>query len=159
MNAFLLNGIRTSSTDNEIHRDSNEQAMNTADIGAGGDNESRLSSDCRPRFGLNVGDITESIDIDSPITPSSIRTVAASPCVAQTSSSSIGSHDKQPKIIGPDPKKPMKLKAKFLRAQRKLQKQQLSDVPTQAKRPCRNEQTLQSLINAAPANGQHNLQV
>lgn len=159
MNAFLLNDIRPSSTDNENHGDSSEQPMNTADNGAGGDIESRLSSECRPRVELNVGDIIESIDDDTPIAASSSRTAAVSKIVAQTSSKRIESHDK-PKISGPDPTKPMKLKAKFLRAQRKMQKQQFSDVPSPAKRPCPNvEQTLQSLINAAPTNGHHNLQV
>lgn len=158
MNAFLLNGIRPSSTNNEAHCDSSEQPMNTTDIGAGGDNESRLSSECQPRVELNIGDIIESIDVDSPIAASSSRMGAASMTVAQTSSSSVESHDKA-KIVGPDPTKPKKLKAKFLRAQRKCQKQQLTGVPSPAKRPCRNEQTLQSLMNAAPANGHHNLQV
>lgn len=168
MNAFLLNGTRTSSNDNETHCDS-EQRIQTVDIGASGDTEFSQRSQCQPRIELNVNDIIENIDVDSSIVPSSYveivpQTVAEEPI----SSSSIECHD-MPKIVGPDPTKPMKLKAKFLRAQRKLEKQQkniasgsknATEIPSPAKRPCRNiDQTLQSLINAAPTNGRHNLQV
>lgn len=167
MNAFLLNGTRTSLTDNDTNCDS-ESAMGTADDTAtAGDGESRLSSQYQPRVELKPGDIFEKIESDSTIAASS-STEAAPKTEAKESSSSTQSGER-PKICGPDPTKPLKLKAKFLRAQRKLQKQQKKvadsssnavEVPTSAKRPCRNiEQTLQSLINAAPTNGRHNLQV
>lgn len=161
MNAFLLSGIRPVSTDNEPHCDSEQPRSAADDFGAGGDNESRLSNQCQPQFELSIG------DIDSAIASTSRR--EAPPPIVAVESTSSNECEKKPAIVGPDPTKPLKLKAKFLRAQRKLEKQQQNaansstkavDVPSPAKRPCRNaEQTLQSLINAAPANGRHHLQV
>lgn len=166
INAFLLNGIRTPSTDNELHCDS-EQPMNTADTECGADNESRLSSLHQPTAELKAGDFIENINTESTMASSS-RSETAPITVENESTNSIESHDKS-KVVGPDPTKPLKLKAKFLRAQRKLEKQQKNaassstsapEVPSPAKKPCRNmEQTLQSLLNAAPTNGRHNLQV
>lgn len=167
MNAFLLNGTRTSSTDNDTNCDSEPATSTADDTATAGDGESRLSSQYEPRVELKPGDMFEKFESDSTIAASS--STEAVPKTEPKESSSSTQSDERLKICGPDPTKPLKLKAKFLRAQRKLQKQQKNvtdsssnavEVPSSAKRPCRNiEQTLQSLINAAPTNGRHNLQV
>lgn len=159
MNTFLLNGERQTPSNEQrsLNDDGDANIAEPTMHSADGDTKCRLNKECQPRVPFNVNDIeTSAIESTS-------RTEEAK---TNVSTGSVEPPEK-PKCDGADPTKPLRLKAKVLRAQRKLEKQQkqaetddVVAVPSPAKKPCKTlEHTLQSLFDAAPTNGRHKLQV
>lgn len=177
-NAFLRNGVQpTESNQHEEENCADSDKANAEDSSAL--MESAMIDNNQPAVEFDVANVMKTIEMDdlncspgalqSNTAQYSIRT-AAGPSVSETQKK--GENNSKTSVIGPDPTKPLRQKAKFLRAQRKLEKQKQKSASNDAinsentatdaapvKANKNQEQTLQSLVNATPVDGVHKLKV
>lgn len=93
--------------------------------------------------------------------------IGTSDSLKRTSDHTLNKCEPLNRVAGPDPTKPLRKKAKLLRAERKKEKQQTSDekiVNTSTKeninkKPANQEATLRSLFESAPNDGLHKIKV
>lgn len=165
MNTYLQNGIRST---NSIERHTDVDTATTAVAATSSAfSESHLISVNQPKEKIDINKVLNSIEIfEEKNVPTQIKTESINEekgLIALQTKAKM-----ENKIIGPDPTKPLKQKAKVIRAQRKLEKQKQKlglidalELPSQSKGQTvkRQEQLLKQLIDAVPEQSHHKLKV
>lgn len=155
VNTFLLSGKRPSSSiDGAIGTNRHGQEEDN-ECSSSALHEPNLKCEQRSKANVQLNECVKDFSLD--IAEENIPTEA--PIAAESSGQAMAAN--KPNIIGPDSSKPKKLKAKILRAQRRLEKKpEMNDELLPSKRMNKDqEHTLQSLIEKTPSHGKHKLKV